>query len=109
MLGQNPEEEVAQIMEWRKNKTQESPYSKLAPGVANNMSEGNTTDAVSTAAMSSGNPYAMAAGAGLKVLAAKEARERQYRESLERAEQSKIAGQQNALQNLLQLSRGLKL
>lgn len=70
---------------------------------------GTVTDTASNVALMSGNAPAMAVGAGLKVLSAKEGRERQYRESLYQNEMQKIANQQSALQNLIQLSRGLKL
>lgn len=105
MIGANPEQEVAQIMEWRKNKEAKAanPFDKIAP------QEKSAADTIGSTAMTSGDPKAMAIGAGLKVLAAKEARERQYRDSLYQNEQMKIAGQQSAIQNLLQMARGLKL
>lgn len=67
------------------------------------------TDTLANIGIASGNPYAMGAGAGLKVLGAAEKRKQQDRDKRYRAKLARISRQQNALNNLMQMSQGLNL
>jgi hypothetical protein len=85
----------------------ESRPSRLAAGQSIQQ-ESATPDILSGGAMSSGNPYAMAAGMGLKVLSEKEKARRREHESLQLMKQRRIDRQQRAIGNLINVSQGLK-
>lgn len=85
----------------------ESRPSRLAAGQSLQQ-ESSGVDAASDAGVSSGNPYAMAAGLGLKVLSEKEKARRREHEQLQLMKQQRIDRQQRALSQLVNISQGLR-
>lgn len=71
-------------------------------------SGGDATDIATSGLMMSGNPYAMAAGAGLSVLSAGSKRKQQEQEAKAISKQQRIERQQRALENLTSVSQGLR-
>jgi len=77
-------------------------------GSSSMQSGGSTTDALSSAGMASGNPYAMAAGTGLAVLSANQKRKQDAENQRAQSENSRISNQQAALSKMMEVANGLR-
>lgn len=77
-------------------------------GSSSMQSGGSTTDALSSAGMASGNPYAMAAGTGLAVLSANQKRKQEAENQRAQSENSRISNQQAALSKMMEVANGLR-
>jgi hypothetical protein len=69
---------------------------------------GNAMDIAGSGLMMSGNPYAMAAGAGLMVASGAQKRKDQERQAQWQAKQDRIQRQQAAISNLINVSNSLR-
>lgn len=85
---------------------QEQRSRKIAGSMAGGQNE---ADVLGQAGMASGNPYAMAGGAGLMVLSAKAKREQREAELRAEMKLDRINRQQNAIQRLMNLSQNMRL
>lgn len=70
--------------------------------------QGNPMDMASTGLMMSGNPYAMGAGAGLKVFSMHQARRQKEKEAEVQEKQARIERQQQAISKLIGVSNSLR-
>jgi len=77
-------------------------------GSSSMQSGGSTTNALSSAGMASGNPYAMAAGTGLAVLSANQKRKQDAENQRAQSENSRISNQQAALSKMMEVANGLR-
>ena len=71
------------------------------------ISGGSGVDIGSSALMATGNPYAMAAGAGLAVLSGARKRAESEHETRQILKQKRLERQQNAINKMIEVSRGL--
>lgn len=79
-----------------------------AAGAKSLAAGGSPEDAASAGLIATGNPYAMAAGVGMSVLAAKKKRDEQRMAELQKLAIEKTDRQQNALARLMNIAQGLK-
>lgn len=70
-------------------------------------SGGEGLDTAGSGLMMTGNPYAMAAGLGLKVMSMGQKKQQAHRELKVRAKQDRIERQQVAISQMIKVSRGL--
>ena len=84
--------------------------SNVAQQYAGSSGQGtNTADIAGNAMLMSGNPYAMGAGLGLKVLSANQKRKQADREARYKARLAQISNTQSALNNLVNISSRLSI
>lgn len=69
---------------------------------------GSTEDVIAGGLMASGNPYAIAAGAGIQVLSASKKREQANKELQYKAKLERISRQQRALESMTGVAQSLR-